>query len=155
MKIDIGRGKILGTKEVSPNGQISGFKEYAGREVLVVLPEGETELESDPAEVVEEVKLATQHHMRVAFNEYEQAKDRFHGPSEATRRFRDEHAAESLQGLDGEIERWLAEQTLRAEDRVREAIDVDEDGPRAGSQDGSTDDPGDSSDEEQATEEIP
>jgi hypothetical protein len=126
MKIDIGRGKILGTKEVSPNGQISGFKDYAGREVLVVLPEGETEVEPDPAEVVEEIKLATQHHMRVAFNEYEQAKERFRGPSEATREFLEDHTPESFQGLYGEIERWLGEQTGKAEDRVREAIDAED-----------------------------
>ena len=25
MKLDIGNGKVLGTKRVSPNGQISGF----------------------------------------------------------------------------------------------------------------------------------
>lgn len=124
MKIDIGRGKILGTKEVSSNGQISGFKDYAGREVLVVLPEGETEVEPDPSEVAEQVKLATQHHMKVAFQEYEQAKERFRGPSEATKRFLDEHAPDSFQGLYGEIERWLGEQTGRAEDRVREALDA-------------------------------
>jgi hypothetical protein len=126
MKIDIGRGKILGTKEVSANGQISGFKDYAGREVLVVLPEGETEVQQDPAEVVEEIKLATQHHMKVAFNEYEQAKERFRGPSDATRRFLEDHAPDSFQGLYGEIEKWLADQTGRAEDRVREALEPDE-----------------------------
>jgi hypothetical protein len=125
MKIDIGRGKILGTKEVSANGQISGFKDYAGREVLVILPAEETEVEPDPAEVVEEVKLATQHHMRVAFNEYEQAKDRFRGPGEATRRFLEDHTPDSFQGLYGEIERWLGEQTGKAEDRVREALDAE------------------------------
>lgn len=135
MKIDIGRGKILGTKEVSPNGQISGFKDYAGREVLVVLPEGETEVEQDPAEVVEEIKLATQHHMRVAFHEYEQAKESFRGPSDATRRFLEDHTPESFQGLYGEIERWLADQTGRAEDRVREALDTDETAPRSPSDD--------------------
>lgn len=125
MKIDIGRGKILGTKEVSPNGQISGFSDYAGREVLVVLPEGETEVEPDPGEVVEEIKLATQHHMKVAFEEYEQAKERFRGPSDATKRFLDDHAPDSFQGLYGEIERWLADQTGRAEDRVREALETE------------------------------
>jgi hypothetical protein len=39
MKIDIGmEGKILGTKRVSPNGQVSGLSEYAGEEVLIVYP---------------------------------------------------------------------------------------------------------------------
>ena len=38
MKIDIGNGKVLGTKRVSSNGQISGFTEFACQDVLVVLP---------------------------------------------------------------------------------------------------------------------
>lgn len=127
MKIDIGKGKILGTKEVSPNGQISGFTEYAGREVLVVLPEDDTNIEADPREVMEELKVATQQHMKIAFEEYEQLKDRFQGPGEATRRFMDENAPRSFQGLYGRIERWLQDQATTAEDRVKEAIEYDAD----------------------------
>lgn len=131
MKIDIGNGKILGTKEVSSNGQISGFTEYAGREVLVILPEEDTKVEPDAHKVVEEVKLATREHMAVAFDEYEQAKDRFSGPGEATRAFLDDHAPRSFQGLYDRIEGWLQDQVGQAEDRVREAIEVEEGAPVA------------------------
>lgn len=126
MKIDIGNGKILGTKEVSPNGQISGFTEYAGREVLVVLPEDDTEVEPDAREVVEEVKLATQQHMKVAFREYEEIKERFRGPSEATRAFLDENAPRSFQGLYDRVEHWVQDQAIQAEDRVKEAIEYED-----------------------------
>jgi hypothetical protein len=125
MKIDIGRGKILGTKEVSPNGQVSGFKDYAGREVLVVLPEGEAEVEADPRELVEEITLATQQQMRVAFREYEELKDKFHGPNEATKEFLEDNAPRSFQGLYDRIEDWVVDRAEVAEDSVREALDTD------------------------------
>lgn len=126
LKIDIGNGKILGTKEVSPNGQISGFTEYAGREVLVVLPEEDTNVEPDAREVVEEVKLATREHMAVAFDEYEQAKERFEGPGEATRAFLDEHAPRSFRGLYDRIEGWLEDHASSAESRVKQAIEYED-----------------------------
>lgn len=127
MKIDIGRGKILGTKRVSPNGQISGFTEYAGREVLVVLPEGEAKTQPDARDLVEEIKAATQQQMRVAFHEYEELKDRFQGPNEATKQFLETNAPRSFQGLYDRIERWVAQQGSSAEDRVKQAIDLPED----------------------------
>ena len=58
MKIDIGAdGKILGTKRVSANGQISGFTEYAGAEVLVILPGGELPIvRRDARDVLDEME---------------------------------------------------------------------------------------------------
>lgn len=126
MKIDIGRGKILGTKTVSSNGQISGFTEYAGQEVLVVLPEEGTEVEPEAREIVEEITLATREQMKQAFREYEELKRRFEGPSEATREFLDENAPGSFRGLYDRIEHWVQSQANQAEDRVKEAIDYEE-----------------------------
>lgn len=126
MKIDIGRGKILGTKRVSPNGQISGFTEYAGREVLVVLPEGEATTQPDARDLVDEIKAATQQQMRVAFHEYEELKERFQGPNEATKAFLEANAPGTFQGLYDRIERWVAQQSTSAEDRVKQAIDLDD-----------------------------
>lgn len=131
MKIDIGRGKILGTKTVSSNGQISGFTEYAGRDVLVVLPEDDTEVRPDARELVEELKLATQQHMKVAFGEYEEAKERFQGPNEAAKAFLDANAPQSFGGLYGRIETWLQDQVSQAEDRVRDAIDTEDHPPES------------------------
>lgn len=128
MKIDIGNGKILGTKEVSSNGQVSGFTEYAGQEVLVVLPEDDTDIEPDAREMVEELKHATQAHMTVAFDEYEQVKGRFRGPSEATRAFLDDHAPRTFKGLYDRVEDWVQQQATQAEDRVKEAIEYEDDG---------------------------
>lgn len=44
MRIELGNGgKIIGTRKVSPNGQVSGLREFAGQEILIVLPgEGES-----------------------------------------------------------------------------------------------------------------
>ncbi|MDX1612384.1 MAG: hypothetical protein R3185_08435 [Candidatus Thermoplasmatota archaeon] len=135
MKLDIGRGKILGTKRVSPNGQISGFTEYAGQEVLVVLPEGDTEAKPDARDLVEEIKAATQQQMRIAFREYEDLKERFSGPGEATRHFLETNTPRSFQGLYDRIEAWASTQTSQAEDRVRRALEPDEaaQAPDAGS----------------------
>lgn len=41
MRIDIGpKGQIVGTKRVGPEGQIAGLADHAGKDVLVLVPEG-------------------------------------------------------------------------------------------------------------------
>lgn len=41
MRIDIGpQGQIVGTKRVTSEGQIAGLTEHAGKDVLVLVPEG-------------------------------------------------------------------------------------------------------------------
>jgi len=72
MKIDIGaEGKILGTKKVSPNGQVSGLSEYAGEEVLIIYPgPREPRIRMDAKDYVHEVEKAVQNQMRSAFRQY-------------------------------------------------------------------------------------
>lgn len=118
MKIDIGNGKILGTKRVSQNGQISGFTEYAGREVLVVLPEGEPTIKLDAKEYVREMQVATNEHMKVAFEQYKELKKKFETPERATKEFLNKHAPKSFQGLVGKVDDWVKEQVGRAEAKV-------------------------------------
>ncbi len=62
MKIDIGtEGKILGTKRVSPNGQVSGLSEYAGEEVLIIYPgPREPRIRMEAKDYVHEVEKAVQ-----------------------------------------------------------------------------------------------
>ncbi len=39
MKIDVGtQARVVGTKKVSPKGTVAGLAEFAGRDVLVVVP---------------------------------------------------------------------------------------------------------------------
>lgn len=41
MRIDIGpEGKIVGTKRVAANGAVAGLQSYAGKDVLIVVPQG-------------------------------------------------------------------------------------------------------------------
>ncbi len=125
MKIDIGNGKILGTKRVSANGQISGFTEYAGREVLVVLPEGEPTVRLDAKEYVRELQAATNEHMRLAFGQYKELKKRFETPERATKEFMEKRAPKSFQGLYAKVDAWAKEQITKAETKVERALKIE------------------------------
>lgn len=86
MRIDIGRGgKILGTKKVSPNGQVSGLKDYAGREVLVILP-GESGSDG-PEEFASEFQQLMQDQMNLAFKQSQWLSEKYGSPYEAVREF--------------------------------------------------------------------
>jgi hypothetical protein len=123
VRIDIGNGKVLGTKRVSPNGQISGFTEYAGREVLVVLPGEDVDVRLSPKDVLKEVQVAANEHMKVAFHQYKDLKRRFATPENATKAFMAKYAPESFQGLYEKVETWAKEQLDRVEERVGERLD--------------------------------
>lgn len=118
MKIDIGNGKVLGTKRVSPNGQVSGFTEYAGQEVLVVLPGPDTDVKLGPKELVKEIQVATNEHMKVAFHQYKDLKTRFETPERATKEFLQKHAPREFQGLYDKVEGWVKEQVDKAEEKI-------------------------------------
>ena len=107
MKIDIGNGKVLGTKRVSPNGQISGFTEFAGQEVLVILPGTDTDVKLTPKDLAKEIQVATTEHMKVAFHQYKDLKTRFETPERATKEFLNRHAPKSFQGLYENVEHWV------------------------------------------------
>lgn len=126
MKIDIGNGKILGTKRVSQNGQISGFTEYSGREVLVVLPEGEPNVRLDAREYVGEIQTAANEHMKLAFEKYKELKRNFETPEKATREFMDEKAPKSFKGLYDKIESFVKENVGRAEANIERALNKEE-----------------------------
>lgn len=123
MRIDIGNGKVLGTKRVSPNGQVSGFTEYAGREVLVVLPGDDVDVRLSPSDLIREVQAATTEHMKVAFHKYKDLKRRFDSPENATRVFLAKHAPETFQGLYDNVERWAKEQLDRVEEKVETRLE--------------------------------
>ena len=118
MKIDIGNGKVLGTKRVSPNGQISGFTEYAGREVLVILPDQDVDVRLTPKDVLREVQVATNEHMKIAFHQYKDLRRRFETPEQATKEFLARHAPRSFQGLYDKVEVFVKEQLDKAEEKV-------------------------------------
>lgn len=118
MKIDIGNGKVLGTKRVSPNGQISGFTEYAGQEVLVILPEKDVDVKLGPKDYLKEVQVAANEHMKVAFHQYKDLRRRFESPEQATKEFLARNAPKNFTGLYEKVEGWAKEQLDKAEEKV-------------------------------------
>lgn len=61
MKIDIGpQGRIVGTKRVSTSGQVAGLAHCAGKDVMIVLPEGRPSFHLTPRDYLHEWQLAAQ-----------------------------------------------------------------------------------------------
>jgi hypothetical protein len=111
MKLDIGSdGKIIGTRRVSPNGQVSGLTEFAGREVLVILP-GSHHPESSPLwGSGEAVAEAVQEQMREAFERYEVLQKLYATPWEATRSFVRNTFGSSTPDLIAQVDQWVKQQ---------------------------------------------
>jgi ElaB/YqjD/DUF883 family membrane-anchored ribosome-binding protein len=124
VKIDIGPdGKILGTKRVSSNGQISGFTEYAGAEVLVVLPGGNQPIvRRDARDVLDEMEKLVEERMKLAFQEYKNLRRRFPTPREAAQSFMETTQAKSLKGLVDRTDTWLRQQVSALETRVEQSL---------------------------------
>lgn len=86
VRIDLGHGgKIIGTKRVSPNGQVSGLREFAGREILVVLP-GMPGAPT-PEDVVADMRKTVEDQMAVAFQQYENLRSTYGTPEQAAQTF--------------------------------------------------------------------
>jgi hypothetical protein len=88
MRIELGTGgKIVGTRRVSPNGQVSGLKEYAGQEVLVLIP-GETEKEFlGPEDYLKGLEVAVQEQVRQALDQYIALQKVYSAPLESAKTF--------------------------------------------------------------------
>lgn len=130
MKIDIGTdGKILGTKRVSPNGQVSGFSEYAGREVLVILPGDSTpivrrdvsDVLAEAHDVWGEAQDLVREQMKLAFRQYKDLKRRFATPEQATQVFLSLRPADTIRGLVDKADQWIKEQANALDARVQRA----------------------------------
>lgn len=128
MKIDIGtEGKILGTKRVSPNGQVSGLSEYAGEEVLIIYPgPREPRIRMEAKDYVKEMERAVQSRMRTAFTQYRGLKAKYHDEAEASRAFIKDKSPESFHRLFDSVDEWVSKQVKQAESRVAERLGDDE-----------------------------
>lgn len=124
MKIDIGtEGKILGTKRVSPNGQVSGLSEFAGEEVLIIYPGSrEPRIKMEAKDYVHEVEKAVHNQMKAAFGQYQGLKGRFKDEGDAARAFLKEKSPKSFQGLVDTVDTWVGNQVKKAEDKVAEKL---------------------------------
>jgi hypothetical protein len=132
LKIDIGAdGKILGTKRVSANGQISGFTEYAGAEVLVILPGGSVPVvRRDAKDVLEDLEKLVEARMQLAFQEYKSLRGRFSSPRQAAKQFVKSLPTPNIKGVVQRADAWLREQADEVTEKVQERLRK----PRAGAE---------------------
>jgi hypothetical protein len=111
MRLEIGPdGKIIGTRRVSPNGQVSGLSEFAGREVLVILPGSSDGDSSPPWGSPEAIARAVEEQVREAYQRYELLQKLYATPWDATRSFVRSVFAGSAPDLVGQVDRWVDEQ---------------------------------------------
>jgi len=115
MRLEIGPdGKIIGTRRVSPNGQVSGLTEFSGREVLVILP-GAGYTDSPPAwGSPESIAQAVEEQMRQAYLRYDLLQKLYATPWEATRSFVRSAFGTAAPDLMAEVDRWVKEQLKSA-----------------------------------------
>jgi hypothetical protein len=110
MRLDIGPGgKIVGTKRVSPNGQVSGLREYAGKEVLIVIP-GETGSGFYPEDTFTEFQKLALNQMQMAFDQNKWMKDRFSNPYEAVQEFMKSVAPPNVKSFMDLMDAWMKQQ---------------------------------------------
>ncbi len=116
MRLELGPdGKIIGTRRVSPNGQVSGLTEFAGQEVLVILP-GTSEYRSAPPwGSPEAVAQQVQEQVRQAYRQYELLRELYATPWDATRSFLQTAFGRSWPDLPAEVDRWVKEQIQNPE----------------------------------------
>jgi len=124
MKIDIGsEGKILGTKRVSPNGQVSGLSEYAGEEVLVIYPgPRQPRVQLDAGDYVHEVEKAVHNQMRTAFRQYKGLKEKYADEAAATADYIRARSPRSWEGLIDSVDDWVRTQVGKAEKSVAKRL---------------------------------
>ncbi|MFZ0892624.1 MAG: hypothetical protein WB778_04090 [Thermoplasmata archaeon] len=115
MRLDLGPdGKIIGTRRVSPNGQISGLSEYTGREVLVILP-GTAEPGFAPAwPGSEEFTRLVGEQIRQAYERTRILQETYATPWEATRSFMKTVFGAQAPDLMDEVDRWVKSQVREA-----------------------------------------
>jgi len=111
MRIDIGPdGKIIGTRRVSPNGQVSGLSEFSGREVLVILPGTSESNYGSPWPSGDEVTRMVSDQIRQAYERYHALQETYATPWEATRSFMERAYGGLVPDLMAEVDRWVKSQ---------------------------------------------
>lgn len=72
MRIDLRpQGKVVGTRKVSENGQVHGLSEHAGKEVLILVPNGRPIVRNTVADYVHEWQRIAQRNTKRAVKEWE------------------------------------------------------------------------------------
>lgn len=119
MRLDLGPdGKIIGTRRVSPNGQVSGLSEFSGREVLVILPGTSDSPSSMAWPNPDEVVRLVNEQIRDAYERYRVLQETYATPWEATRSFIEGMFRGPAPDFLAEVDRWVQRQTHSAEPTV-------------------------------------
>lgn len=115
MRLDIGPdGKIIGTRRVSPNGQVSGLSDFSGREVLVILPGSSEASSGSPWPGSEEFTRLVGEQIRQAYDRYRVLQETYATPWEATRSFMAAVFGGQAPDLMAEVDRWVKSQVREA-----------------------------------------
>lgn len=117
MRLDLGSdGKIIGTRRVSPNGQVSGLSEFAGREILVILPgtADSTSLPNFPSP--EDITQLVGTQIREAYTRYRALQEMYATPWEATRSFLQSAFGAQVPDLMAQVDRWVKSQVQDGSD---------------------------------------
>jgi hypothetical protein len=115
MRIDLGGdGKIIGTRRVSPNGQVSGLSDYAGREVLVILPGAGEPSPFPNVPTPEDVTQMVGNQIRAAYDRYRALQELYATPWEATRSFLQSAFGTEVPDLMAQVDRWVKSQVQDA-----------------------------------------
>ncbi len=133
MRLDIGPdGKIIGTRRVSPNGQVSGLSEFAGREVLVILPGTSEASSASPWPGSEEFTRLVGEQIRQAYDRYRVLQETYATPWEATRSFMEAIFGVRAPDLMAEVDRWVKSQVRSASGRPPDGPSDSSDEPSEG-----------------------
>ena len=112
MKIEFGPGsKILGTKKVSDKGQISGLKEFAGKEVMVVLVSDEQASlfgSGLPHEVISnEIQRLIKEQISTAQENFKKLNEKMLKPEDLSKEFIDKMGEEITKQIKKDMDKWL------------------------------------------------
>lgn len=71
MRIDLSpQGKVVGTRKVSENGQVNGLSDHAGKEVLILVPNGRPIVKNTVADYVHEWQRIAERNAKRAQKEF-------------------------------------------------------------------------------------
>lgn len=100
MRIDIGpEGKIVGTKRVAADGNVAGLQPFAGKDVLIVVPEGQATYRFNARDYMHQWQQIAERSAKSAVKEAQRLRTRIPSPREAiaeVRRLGDELPAKAL-----------------------------------------------------------
>jgi hypothetical protein len=72
MRIDLTpQGKVVGTRKVSENGQVTGLSEHAGQDVLILVPNGTPVVRNTMADYVHEWQRIAERNAKRAAKEWQ------------------------------------------------------------------------------------